>query len=129
VLITASRHPESGAKLYRSRTDRVLAGVLGGFAEKWGVSSTLVRIVFVVLAILTSGVFAVILYVLAAAFIPEQQVAFGDAADTPAPPAPPVPPAPPIPAPVAPATSEPPAASAAPVAPSVPESFSAPVVS
>jgi phage shock protein C len=44
---------EATRKLYRSRTDRKLAGVCGGLAEYFGhTDSTVVRVVFVVLALL-----------------------------------------------------------------------------
>jgi phage shock protein C len=40
-------------KLYRSRTDRKLAGVCGGLAEYFGrTDTTVVRVAFVVLALL-----------------------------------------------------------------------------
>jgi phage shock protein C len=40
-------------KLYRSRTDRKLAGVCGGLAEYFGrTDATVVRVAFVVLALL-----------------------------------------------------------------------------
>jgi phage shock protein C len=40
-------------KLYRSRTDRKLAGVCGGLAEYFGrTDTTIVRVAFVVLALL-----------------------------------------------------------------------------
>jgi phage shock protein C len=38
-------------KLYRSQADRKLAGVCGGLAEYFNVDVTLVRILFVVLAV------------------------------------------------------------------------------
>lgn len=98
VLITASRHAESGARLYRSRTDRLIGGVLGGLAKRLGVNSSLVRVVFVLLAVLTSAWLAIVLYALATAFIAEEPNTEGVAA-----PAPPVPSAPPIPAPAVPA--------------------------
>ncbi len=111
VLITASRHAQTGAKLYRSRTDRVIGGVLGGIAIRWGLPANFVRVLFVVLAVLTSGFAAVLFYLLALAFIPEEPAGVFDA--TPAPPAPPIPPAPSIPT--------------APVAPPVPEQVTATV--
>ncbi len=37
-------------KLYKSRTDRKLAGVCGGLAEYFGIDSLLVRIIFFGLA-------------------------------------------------------------------------------
>jgi phage shock protein C len=42
-------------KLYRSRTERMLAGVCGGIAEYSNMDPTLVRLLFVVLAVITGG--------------------------------------------------------------------------
>jgi len=39
-------------KLYRSRTDRKLAGVCGGLAQYFNVDATLIRVLFIVLAVL-----------------------------------------------------------------------------
>jgi phage shock protein C len=39
-------------KLYRSRTDRKLAGVCGGLAQSFNLDATLIRVLFVVLAVL-----------------------------------------------------------------------------
>lgn len=39
-------------RLTRSMTDKYIAGVCGGFAQYLGVDSTLVRVVFVLLALL-----------------------------------------------------------------------------
>ena len=39
-------------KLYRSRTNRQVAGVCGGLAEYFNLDATLIRILFVVLAVL-----------------------------------------------------------------------------
>ncbi|PKQ15182.1 MAG: hypothetical protein CVT67_10630 [Actinobacteria bacterium HGW-Actinobacteria-7] len=113
VLITASRHVQSGGRLYRSRTNRVVGGVLGGVSAHWGLPAGIVRTVFVVLAILTSGFTALVLYVLAMAFIPEEPSPAFASMDAPA-----VPPAPPIPS-----------APGAPVAPPVPGSPSTTAVS
>jgi phage shock protein C len=38
--------------LYRSRTNRQLAGVCGGLAEYFNIDATLIRVLFVVLAVL-----------------------------------------------------------------------------
>jgi phage shock protein C len=37
-------------KLYRSQTNRVLAGVCGGLADYFGVDTTIVRVLFIALA-------------------------------------------------------------------------------
>jgi phage shock protein C len=39
-------------KLYRSRSDRKLAGVCGGLAQYFNLDATLIRVLFVVLAVL-----------------------------------------------------------------------------
>jgi phage shock protein C len=38
-------------RLYRSRTDRMIAGVCGGLAKHFGIDPTLVRLAFVILAL------------------------------------------------------------------------------
>ena len=42
-------------KLYRSRTNRQVAGVCGGLAEHFNLDATLLRVLFVVLAVLGSS--------------------------------------------------------------------------
>jgi phage shock protein C len=43
---------DSTRKLYRSRTNRQLAGVCGGLAQYFNIDATLIRVLFVVLAVL-----------------------------------------------------------------------------
>ena len=43
---------DSTRKLYRSRTNRQVAGVCGGLAQYFNLDATLIRVVFVVLAVL-----------------------------------------------------------------------------
>lgn len=57
-------------RLYRSQADRILAGVSGGLAERYGLDPSLVRITWVVLALLTGGL-AIVVYVVAAFVVPE----------------------------------------------------------
>jgi phage shock protein C len=45
-----------GRKLTRSETDKRLAGVCGGLAEYFGIDPVLVRIAFVVLAVMGPGI-------------------------------------------------------------------------
>jgi phage shock protein C len=54
-------------KLYRSDKDRILFGVCGGLAKYFGMDSSLMRIIVILLAIVTGGV-GVLIY-LAMAFI------------------------------------------------------------
>ena len=55
---------EEAKRLYRSRTDRVLAGVLGGVAEYFGVEPSVVRIVYVVVTFFTGCIPGILLYLL-----------------------------------------------------------------
>ncbi len=56
--------------LYRSRDDRMIAGVAGGLAEMWDADPSLIRIVWVILAFLTGGI-AVLVYIVMAIVVPE----------------------------------------------------------
>ncbi len=61
-------------RLYRSRSDRVLAGVCGGLAEWLKVDPSLIRIAWVVLALATAVVPFVVLYIVMAVVVPERPV-------------------------------------------------------
>jgi phage shock protein C len=57
-------------KLHRSRSDRMIAGVLGGISDSINVDSSIVRLVFVFFTVIT-GIFpGVIIYVAAALIVP-----------------------------------------------------------
>ena len=65
--------------LYRSRDDRMLAGVAGGLAELWDADPSLVRIIWALLVVLTGGI-ALVVYVVMAIVVPdEDEVLFPDA--------------------------------------------------
>lgn len=49
-------------KLYRSRTDRMLAGVCGGLGQYYGIDSTWVRLIFILF--LLAGGSALLAYVI-----------------------------------------------------------------
>lgn len=57
----------SGKKLRRSSSDRVIAGVCGGIAEFFGISSFAVRVLFVVL-----GPLDFLLYIILAVIMPKE---------------------------------------------------------
>lgn len=57
-------------KLYRSTTDKMLCGVLGGIAEYFDIDSTLVRLIYAVLAVCTAGFPFLLLYIICAVIIP-----------------------------------------------------------
>jgi phage shock protein C len=58
-------------RLYRSRRDRMLAGVAGGLAELWGADPSLVRVIWALLIVFTGGV-ALIVYIVMALVVPEE---------------------------------------------------------
>lgn len=58
--------------LSRSRHDRILAGVMGGIARRFGWNSTLVRVVFVVLSILSAAFPGILVYLILWLLIPEE---------------------------------------------------------
>ncbi len=59
-------------KLYKSKTDKTIAGVCGGLAKFLNIDSTLVRLLWVVLSLFCAGVGGVILYAVCCAIIPEE---------------------------------------------------------
>lgn len=108
------RGPRPGARLYRSRHDRMVSGVLAGLGDYLGIDPTWLRIGYVVLAISSSVFPAIVIYIIASIVIPEEPVG-GASANQPVT-------APAAPAPPAPYAPEPPAAPAAPAAPEPPAS-------
>jgi phage shock protein C len=58
-------------KLYRSSSDKIIAGVCGGLAEYFSVDSTLIRILFVALT-LANG-FGILLYIIMALIVPKDK--------------------------------------------------------
>lgn len=59
-------------KLYRSTTDKMLAGVCGGLAEYLVMDSTVVRLVWVLIVILTGFMPGVLAYIIAAIVMPQK---------------------------------------------------------
>jgi phage shock protein C len=57
-------------RLYRSRDDRMIAGVMGGIADYLDIDPSIARIIFVLTIILTGVLPGVLLYLLAAIIVP-----------------------------------------------------------
>lgn len=57
-------------KLYRSKTDVKISGVCGGLAEYFNIDATLVRLIWVLVSLLTSGIIGLIVYVVCVFVIP-----------------------------------------------------------
>ena len=58
-------------KLHRSRSNKVLAGVLGGIGETYELDPKLIRIITLLLCLLTAIVPLVIVYIVAWIIVPE----------------------------------------------------------
>jgi phage shock protein PspC (stress-responsive transcriptional regulator) len=58
--------------LSRSRNDRVLAGVMGGIARRFGWNSTLVRVLFVLVSILSAAFPGIVVYLILWLLMPEE---------------------------------------------------------
>jgi phage shock protein C len=61
---------EQTRRLYRSRTDRKLAGVCGGLASYFNLDPTLIRVLFVVLGVM--GGSGVVIYLAMWIIVPNQ---------------------------------------------------------
>jgi len=62
-------------KLYRSRKQRMIAGVCGGLAEYFGIDPTLMRLIFIVAGLFSGGLLAVIAYLIFMIVVPEEPLA------------------------------------------------------
>lgn len=61
-------------RLYRSRTDRMLAGVAGGLAKYAGVDPALIRVLLVAVIIFSALLPGLLLYLACVLIIPEEPV-------------------------------------------------------
>lgn len=57
--------------LRRSRSNRMIAGVVGGLAEFWSVDPTLARVVFVLVSIISAAFPGILVYAVLWLVIPE----------------------------------------------------------
>jgi phage shock protein C len=58
-----------GKKLYRSKTNKMFAGVCGGLGQFFGIDATLVRLIFALLVFLGFGS-GIVLYIILALVVP-----------------------------------------------------------
>lgn len=58
-------------KLYKSKTNRIVAGVLGGIGEYFDIDPTLLRLAYVLVAVITAVVPAIVAYIIAVFIVPE----------------------------------------------------------
>jgi phage shock protein C len=55
----------------RSRNDRILAGVMGGIAQRFGWNATMVRVIFVILSIVSVAFPGILVYLILWLLMPE----------------------------------------------------------
>ena len=58
-------------KLYRSREDRIISGVMGGLGEYFNVDPVILRLLYVLVAIATGIIPGVVVYLVAVFVVPE----------------------------------------------------------
>lgn len=58
-------------KLYRSSTNKVAAGIIGGLGEYWNIDPVVLRLGFVFLILITGLVPGVLAYIIALFIVPE----------------------------------------------------------
>ena len=59
--------------LARSPSDRMIAGVMGGIAQRLGWSSTWLRVIFVIVSIASAGFPGILIYLILWLLMPEGQ--------------------------------------------------------
>ncbi|MEE9169791.1 MAG: PspC domain-containing protein [bacterium] len=65
---------DNAKRLFRSRTDKKIAGVCGGLAAYFNVDPTIVRVLYAILTIVTSIILGLLAYVVMAIVIPEEEL-------------------------------------------------------
>ncbi|HXE57725.1 MAG TPA: PspC domain-containing protein [Gemmatimonadales bacterium] len=64
--------PDLSRPLRRSPDDKMIAGVIGGLAEYFGVDSTLLRVAYVVVSIISAAFPGILVYALLWLLVPER---------------------------------------------------------
>ena len=62
----------TNAPLRRSRHNRMIAGVVGGLAEYFGLDPTLLRVIYVLVSIFSAAVPGILVYILFWILVPEE---------------------------------------------------------
>lgn len=60
-------------KLYRSRDNRMIAGVCGGLGEYFNVDPTLIRLIWALVSVPLAFFGGIVVYIIAAIIIPERR--------------------------------------------------------
>ncbi len=63
-------------KLYRSKTERNLAGVCGGIAAYFNIDPTIIRLIWVFVSLMSASIPGILIYFICALVIPEEPDAY-----------------------------------------------------
>lgn len=63
-------------KLYRSKTERDIAGVCGGLAVYFNIDPTIIRLIWVFVTLISASVPGLLIYIVCAIVIPEEPDAY-----------------------------------------------------
>ncbi len=58
-------------KLYRSTNNKMISGVCAGIADFFGIDPTIVRVIYALISLFTTGFPGIIIYIILAIIIPE----------------------------------------------------------
>ncbi len=61
-------------RLYRSRDNKIIAGIMGGIGEYYGTDPVLIRLIYVLITLITGFVPGVLGYLIAMLIVPEAPV-------------------------------------------------------
>jgi phage shock protein C len=64
---------DTDGRLRRSRSDKMIAGVIGGLARYFGIDPTMARVLYVILSILSVGFPGTLVYIILWVIIPEEE--------------------------------------------------------
>ena len=63
---------ETGRQLRRSRSDRVIAGVVGGIARYFDFDPTLARVLYVILSVISAAFPGILVYIILWLLMPQE---------------------------------------------------------
>lgn len=64
---------DTDGRLRRSRSDKMIAGVIGGLARYFGIDPTMARVLYVILSILSVGFPGTLVYIILWVIIPQEE--------------------------------------------------------
>ena len=63
---------DTGGRLRRSKSDKMIAGVIGGLAKYFGFDSTLARVLYVILSVVSVAFPGLVVYIILWIIMPEE---------------------------------------------------------